>query len=100
MTTPAFDYFINGRFSEMFYWMFQNYFVYGTFFLLLGLTIFSIIQAKTKNLSFSTAVVSLYFIVISPIMIGKWFKTYTFYIQVLLAMVLGYALYRLIVKKE
>jgi len=92
----AWEYLIQGRIGDAIMDVLNNYFVFGTFWLLLGFSIFAVIQSKTRNMNISLIITSLYFIVVSPYMLPVWFLEYTKYVQMLLGLAIGYGIYKLI----
>ena len=67
----AFGYLIQGNLEGMFKWVLNSYFPFLLFWIFLGITIFTVIYVKSNNLSFSTSMVIMYFIVVSQFMIGN-----------------------------
>ncbi|RLF61823.1 MAG: hypothetical protein DRN33_06370 [Thermoplasmata archaeon] len=94
-----YTYLTEGKFFTFFSYAFNQYFPFGLFFWMLGLTMFSIIQIKTKNLGYSGAVTSLYFVVVSniPNLVTNAYSSFAMkYFGLILGLITGYYIYRAI----
>lgn len=97
MVSPFFDYLVQGEISKSILYVLNNYFIYGTFWFLLGITIFVVVQAKVQDYNISGVIMALYFIVMSPYM--SYLSVYARYIQILLGVFIAFAIYKILVKK-
>ena len=91
-------YLSQGELGEMMKWILNSYFPFLIFWVLLGITIFSIVYVKTNNLSVSSSLLAIYFIVVSNFMIdggeGSGYNTIIKYISLLLILFIFFLLYR------
>ena len=95
--TQLYTYLTGGKFFSFFTYAFNQYFPFGLFFWMLGLTIFIILQIKTKNLGYSGAVTSFYFVVVSniPNLVTNAYSAFAMkYFGVILGLIVGYYIYR------
>lgn len=100
MFTP-YDLLVQGKIYESLIFVLNNYFLYFSFWLLLGVSIYAIIQSKTKNYNIAVLLMCIYFVVISPFATAGSAPLYyeiTKYVQLLLIVIIGYSLYKLLVK--
>ncbi len=94
----AWTYLSQGNLGEMFKWIINTYFPFLLFWVLLGITIFSIVYTKSNNLSLSTSIITIYFIVVANFMVeggtGSVYYTVIKYISLLLIVFIFFLLYR------
>lgn len=91
-------YLSQGNLGEMFKWIFNTYFPFLTFWIIIGITIFTIIYVKSNDLSLSTSILTIYFIVIANFMVetgvGSIYNTVIKYVSLLLILFVFFLLYR------
>lgn len=92
----AYGYLIQGNLEEMFKWVLNSYFPFLIFWIFLGIVIFTIIYVKSNNLSLSTAMFIVYFVVASEFMCigGSEFATVINYVNIVLIIFLFFLLYK------
>ena len=90
-------YLTGGHFFSFYTYAMNTYFPYGMFFWMLGLTIFGVMQIKTKNLGFAGAMTSIYFIVLAQIpniVTNIYSRTAMNYFGMILGLIAGYYIYK------
>ena len=98
LITSLWDAISSGNFYQFFTILFNQYFPFGSFFWLLGLTLFVVIHLKTKNLGFSGMVASVYYVVMgsSGIVVNVYSSMGMKYFGIILGVIVGWYLYRAI----
>jgi len=74
----------------------NQYFPYGMFFWMVGFGIWIISQAKTKNLGYSSAFASAYFVVISStgLVYNAWSVMFMRYFGIFIGLLSGFYIYK------
>lgn len=95
--TQLWEYLTQGDFFNYFTYIMNFYFPYGSFFWILGIVLFSVIQIKTDNIGYSGAFASIYFVTISNIpnlVYNAYSKMAMQYFGLLMGLIAGYYLYK------
>jgi len=96
LTPTLWNYISSGRPDLFLITLFNQYFPYGMFWWMMGFVLFIITHLKTKNLAYSGALTTLYFVALpyTGFITNVYSRTAMQYFGAILGLVIGYYLYR------